>query len=149
MRLSSNFTENEFLHSNTALRLKIDNSWQDKKYRDNAIYLCKYFLEPIRKAYGRALFINSGYRCPELNKTIGGAQNSAHMYGLAVDIDSRSKNKIEQNKKIFKIILDLQEEKIIPRWDQLIWEYGGQWIHLGIVAPFMIPRAEIINSPRI
>lgn len=42
-------------------------------------------LEQVRVALG-PLRINSGYRCPQHNKDIGGAPSSSHMAGLAVDI---------------------------------------------------------------
>ena len=44
-------------------------------------------LEELRRAIGnRPIIINSGYRCPTHNKNVGGAKNSQHMYGKAVDI---------------------------------------------------------------
>jgi uncharacterized protein YcbK (DUF882 family) len=47
--------------------------------------LVKY-LDEIRGRLGFPLIISSGYRCPEYNKKIGGAPNSAHVLGKAVDI---------------------------------------------------------------
>ncbi len=44
-------------------------------------------LEELRRAIGnRGIIINSGYRCPVHNKNVGGATNSQHKYGRAVDI---------------------------------------------------------------
>jgi peptidoglycan hydrolase-like protein with peptidoglycan-binding domain len=44
-------------------------------------------LEELRRAIGnRPIIINSGYRCPTHNRNVGGAKNSQHMYGKAVDI---------------------------------------------------------------
>ena len=43
-------------------------------------------LEKFRAWYKRAMIINSGYRTPEHNKTIGGAKDSFHMQGIASDI---------------------------------------------------------------
>jgi uncharacterized protein YcbK (DUF882 family) len=43
-------------------------------------------LELLRKAIGKPLPIVSGYRCPEHNRAVGGAPDSQHMYGSAVDI---------------------------------------------------------------
>ena len=42
--------------------------------------LCK-----IREHYGSPLIINSGYRCPTHNAKVGGAANSRHTKGDAVD----------------------------------------------------------------
>jgi zinc D-Ala-D-Ala carboxypeptidase len=47
--------------------------------------LCALVLEPLRDRYG-PLHINSGYRSREVNKRIGGASDSAHLYGCAADV---------------------------------------------------------------
>lgn len=44
-------------------------------------------LEMVRNYIKQPIRINSGYRCPEHNKAVGGKSNSAHTRGLAVDID--------------------------------------------------------------
>jgi uncharacterized protein YcbK (DUF882 family) len=43
-------------------------------------------LSRLEKAIGHELPYNSGYRCPQCNAAAGGAKNSAHLRGLAVDI---------------------------------------------------------------
>lgn len=44
-------------------------------------------LEELRKRIGnKPIIINSGYRCPTHNRNVGGAKNSQHLYGKAVDI---------------------------------------------------------------
>jgi len=43
-------------------------------------------LDIVRKKYGKSLVINSGYRTPEHNKSVGGTSDSSHLKGLAVDI---------------------------------------------------------------
>jgi zinc D-Ala-D-Ala carboxypeptidase len=44
-------------------------------------------LETLRTQIGnKPIIITSGYRCPTHNKATGGAGNSQHMYGKAVDI---------------------------------------------------------------
>jgi uncharacterized protein YcbK (DUF882 family) len=40
----------------------------------------------IRTAWGRAITITSGYRCIPHNRAIGGEPQSAHVYGLALDL---------------------------------------------------------------
>lgn len=84
-RLSKNFTLNEFTKSDTATRLKIDNSLpcngEDLCIKNLAVYL----LQPLRNKFGR-MTITSGYRCPELNKAVGGVSNSRHTKGNAADI---------------------------------------------------------------
>lgn len=43
-------------------------------------------LEKFRNWYGRAMHVNSGYRTPAYNVSIGGAANSQHLLGIASDI---------------------------------------------------------------
>lgn len=42
-------------------------------------------LEKCRQEFGKAVMINSGYRCPKHNVAIGGAKNSQHIHGKAAD----------------------------------------------------------------
>ncbi|RAZ57416.1 D-Ala-D-Ala carboxypeptidase family metallohydrolase [Campylobacter hyointestinalis] len=57
----------------------------------------------IREHAKIPFIINSAYRCEEHNKAVGGAKNSKHLKGLAVDI--AYKDSIELH-KIIKSILD-------------------------------------------
>jgi uncharacterized protein YcbK (DUF882 family) len=43
-------------------------------------------LQKIRTHYGKAVNINSAYRTPAYNKSVGGATHSQHLYGTAADI---------------------------------------------------------------
>ena len=43
-------------------------------------------LDRIRDKCGFPLRVTSGYRTPEHNKRIGGAENSAHVQGVAADL---------------------------------------------------------------
>lgn len=43
-------------------------------------------LQKIRNHFGKALYINSGYRTPSYNKKVGGTTYSQHLYGTAADI---------------------------------------------------------------
>ena len=44
------------------------------------------YLQVIRNYFGKAVTINSGYRCQKHNKNIGGEKNSRHTQGMAADI---------------------------------------------------------------
>lgn len=45
------------------------------------------YLEDVRSHFGNpSITINSGYRPPAINKSVGGASNSQHLYGAAADI---------------------------------------------------------------
>lgn len=84
-KLSKNFDWKEFTKSDTATRLHINNAIIDFDVRDNIKALVDYILQPLRDAWGGPIFINSGFRCPELNKAVGGAETSQHVLGMAAD----------------------------------------------------------------
>lgn len=89
MILSENFSLVEFLASETADKLGIDNSLSvvdDAYIVSNLEMLCRFTLEPIRKFLGRPVRVSSGYRCKRLNMEVGGSPTSDHCNGLAADI---------------------------------------------------------------
>lgn len=55
-------------------------------YQIPLLRLCTTILEPIRAYFGVPVKINSGFRCLELNTTIGGSKTSQHMRGEASDL---------------------------------------------------------------
>lgn len=70
-RLSKHFVVEEFdCHDGTKV--------QKRDYK-GLQYLCRTYLEPLRKKYG-SVHINSGYRTRAYNARIGGASNSFHIY---------------------------------------------------------------------
>lgn len=58
---------------------------EDPAIMENILQLAQE-LDKIREAWGSPLLINSWYRPPLVNRSIGGASNSQHLYGLAADI---------------------------------------------------------------
>ncbi len=114
------FSIKELTRSDTANRLKIDNT-PSQEVIDNLTALVDNVLDPLRELYGKPIRITSGYRCPRLNKAVGGVSNSQHLTGQAADITLRDKAK---NKELFELI----QSAHLP-FDQLIDEYGFQWIH--------------------
>ena len=85
-KLSKNFDWKEFTKSDTASRLHINNEIVDWDVRDNIKALVDHILQPLRTAWGGPLFINSGFRCPELNEAVGGVPTSQHVKGQAADV---------------------------------------------------------------
>lgn len=85
-RISKNFTWAEFTKSDTAKKLHINNAITSWEVRDNIKALVEDVLQPLRDAWGGPLFINSGYRCLELNKAVGGVPTSQHVLGQAADV---------------------------------------------------------------
>lgn len=84
--ISRNFSYSEFEKSDTAARLHINNAVRDWLVRDNIKALVDNILQPLRDAWSGPLFINSGYRCLELNKAVGGVPTSQHVLGQAADV---------------------------------------------------------------
>lgn len=111
------FTIKELCDSTTAKRLKIDNtpSEEIKKHLEE---LTDTILDPLRKAWGSAIIVNSGYRCERLNNAVGGSKTSAHLLGYAVDLHPVKYN----NKKFLEFTVDFLKKNNIP-YDQIINEY--------------------------
>ena len=85
MKLTENFSLNELTKSQTAERKGIDNT-PSAEHQENLKSLCEMVLQPIRDHFGQVVSVSSGYRSPEHNRRVGGAENSLHMQALALDI---------------------------------------------------------------
>ncbi len=127
MQLSPHFTLEEFTRSSTATRLGIDNRLDSSVAENQSIVhnlenLCIHVLEPLRERTGERVFISSGYRCPALNKAVGGSASSQHMTGEACDIY------LPDFEKLNSWFIFLKEGE----FDQLILERSGSltWIHV-------------------
>lgn len=53
---------------------------------ENIEALVTEVLDPARRKYGKPVVVNSGFRCPLHNRTVGGVANSQHTRGEAADI---------------------------------------------------------------
>ena len=117
------FSFQEFERSETATRYAIDNSMSETA-KANVAVLVDRVLDPLREAWGRPIYVNSGYRCAELNKAVGGSKTSHHMRGMAADI--RTGNYVD-NAKLFQLIQTLK----LP-FTQLIDESNFAWVHVSL-----------------
>lgn len=117
------FTIEELSKSTTAINKKINNTPGIEETKALTLLVDKV-LDPLRKAWGRPIIINSGYRCEKLNKLVGGATNSDHKYGKAVDMEDYTRDP-KKNKELFDLIRKLK----LP-YKQLINEYDYNWIHI-------------------
>jgi len=131
-KLSKHFKLKEMLRSQTATRLNIKNIPEDGNI-DKLELLCKNILEPIR-AYcrysinkGAIVQITSGYRCPELNKSIGGAKESQHMLGEAADFVITGVDEHELWRWI-TLYSGLDYDKIVMEFPDS--ELNIPWIHI-------------------
>ena len=120
-RLSENFTLDEFTRSDVAIKLGIINEPGEKEIEALRV-LVNRTIQPLRDKLGIPIHINSGYRCPELNKAVGGVPTSQHQKGEAADlsIDGKANN-----------ILDALEDKDIP-FDHAILYRKQNFLHVSL-----------------
>lgn len=83
-QLTAHFSLEELTRSSTAVRMGISNTPDLETVMH--LTVCALGLERVRALLGgQPLSIDSGYRCPALNKAVGGVADSAHLYGYAAD----------------------------------------------------------------
>lgn len=122
MKLSKKYSLQDITRSDTATRLNMAEQFNPpNEVIDAAALLCNKILDGIPYPF----FISSFYRCPALNKKVGGSSTSDHMKGQSADLDSQNNS---QNKLVFDWIKEHCE------FDQLIWEFGTDaapdWVHV-------------------
>ena len=115
------FTLKEFVKSDTARRLGIDNT-PSPQVEERLRQLVDYVLDPLREAYGKPIYVNSGYRCPALNRAVGGVAHSQHLTGEAADITGGN---CQENRRLYELLRQLQ----LPV-DQVINEHSFTWLHV-------------------
>ena len=122
----SYFTIKELSKSSTAEKLGIDNTpTPEIRAKLNTLISA---LDKIREQYGKPIIVTSGYRCPELNKAVGGVKSSQHVKGEAADLVGRNDN---ETRKIF------ETAKALGNFDQLLYEKnskGSIWVHISYKA---------------
>ena len=128
VRLSKNFTLQEFTKSQTALRQGINNI-PNEEHLESAKTLFEKVVQPVREKFGVTV-INSGYRGPTLNEAVGGSSKSQHCKGEAVDIECPG----TPNYDVAKWVSDNLD------FDQLILEFytpgipDSGWVHVSYKA---------------
>ncbi len=133
MRLSKNFTLDEFTVSQTAERFGID-MHPPELIVDNIRNLVKACLQPLRDEAG-PIYVSSGYRPLALNTRIGGSKKSAHVLGNAVDFSVTNMTPLD----VCELIVAME----LP-YDQVIHEFG-RWTHMGVAD---ILRGEQLTAYR-
>ena len=96
----------------------------------NLQYGVSTILQPLRDKLGMPIIINSGYRNPAYNASVGGVKNSQHLTGCAADIRPK-------DPAFFNAMLEILMNMPV---DQLL---GGKgWCHVSWT-PNSIPRRDI------
>lgn len=117
--LSPNFTLEELCNTQTRLR-----NAPTAIVKERLRALCLDVLQPLRDHFG-AVIVTSGYRCPAVNRAVGGAAGSQHTRGEAADLQCD------------RIAEAFEWLRLNVHFDQLIWEKGDDrrplWIHVSHV----------------
>ena len=137
MKLSEHFTLGELTKSNSHPEIY---NIPSHEAIANMKRLCGW-LEVLRSRAGAPIIINSGYRSPQLNRKIGGAANSNHLTGCAVDIRTSG---MEQAICYAAILINYAKESQHD-FDELLIEkrsasplgssknrYGAVWVHFAV-----------------
>lgn len=114
-----NFKISELIQSDTAIKHNINNM-PDINSLDNMLELIVYCIQPVRDKIKKPMIITSGYRNAQVNKLVGGASNSQHTNGQAVDFKISGMTPSQ--------IVDFIKNSGIE-FDQLINEYD-KWVHI-------------------
>ena len=131
MRLTRNFSLEQLTHSETAERERIDNAPGPDIIKN--LRLLAKGLEQVQALTGLPLEISSGYRCPALNRRVGGAKTSQHTQGLAADFTCAE---FGPPVDIIKAIRDSDID-----FDQCILEYA-KWVHISFSKA---PRGKVLT----
>ena len=138
MNLSRNFTLQELIKSDTAIRLDINNNpntGQIEKLKD----LCENILQPVRDHFGRVK-VTSGFRSEALCIKIGSSVNSQHAKAEAADFEVMGTDNAELADWIYSNL----------EFDQLILEFytpgepNSGWIHCSWISG--TPRASYLHA---
>ena len=134
MQLSEHFSLGEFIYSETGQRLGLDNIPSETVIAQ--LGRTARALEEVRTLLGHPILVLSGYRSPEVNHAVGGALNSQHVLGEAVDFICPAFG------TVYDVAMEIANSDI--KFDQLIYEKN--WIHISFVA---VPRGERLTKRKI
>ena len=94
--------------------------------RKNLVTLVEQVLDPLREHWGSPIYVTSGYRCPLLNKKVGGVATSYHLRGMAADITAKS---VFYNTALYTEIRILHQQGLLPL-TECYMERQGLYIHV-------------------
>lgn len=132
MKLTDNFSLEEFERSSVAANLGIDNSLPSNLLSN--VRRTAYLLQSLRNFLNekmpldgaqRGIYISSGYRSKALNSALGGARGSRHTLALAADISATGLSAGE----LFEFIKGSRDA--LPPFHKVILEFD-RWVHVSV-----------------
>ena len=144
MKLSDNFSLEEFLTSQTAERIGGDMLAEQQSPSEAVInnlqHLVDNCLQPLRTLLNTPMTITSGYRAPLLNAHIGSKPTSQHIKGEASDIRLSNAIKTQESLSRYKGII---EQKVYERTGQRIAYDANSNFYLFAIAAIYINELDI------
>ena len=127
--LSTNFTLEELIHSNTAKQKGLKNE-PTQDHIENLKLLCTEILEKVREKLNTPLLVNSGYRSTKVNELVGGSKTSQHLLGQAADIQIFDKKLT--NADLFNTIVEMIRSGELQIGQCIAEKVGGEiaWVHI-------------------
>jgi len=86
MLLSNNFTLQELIYSDIAIRRGMNNEPNEEQI-NNLKSVCENILEPVRVNFNLPVIVSSGYRSVVVCEAVGSSAKSQHTKGQAVDFE--------------------------------------------------------------
>ena len=141
------FTISELTRSDTASIKQIDNT-PNKEITEHLIELVEKLLDPLRNDWAEycdvnqlgnpAISVNSGYRCNELNKAVGGSLTSAHLTGYAADLQNVSGSREE----FYQFLLNFLKDR---NFDECFIERSStaHWVHIALYSIKGLQRRKV------
>jgi hypothetical protein len=134
--VSPNLNFCELTRSETAARLRIDNSFPGADPLRAAVYLCRNVLQPVRDALG-PFSPNSVFRCQELERALkkeraGWMSKSQHTLGQACDIEIPGMPTLELANWVAK---HLEFDQVICECYDPAKGPNSGWVHVSLVPP--------------
>ena len=134
MKLSEHFTLEEMCVSQVAARRGLDNTPGPVEVEN--LKRTAAAMEQVRAVLSKPIQVDSGYRSPLVNASVGGVSTSAHCKGLACDFIC------PEFGTTYDVALAVMESEI--EYDQLILEYG--WVHIGLAQEGLLSRGEALTK---
>lgn len=147
------FTIQECVRSAKAVEKHIDNT-PSPEIEAHLRETVERLADPLREAWAvyctenglgtPAIHVSSGYRCPALNKAVGGVPTSAHCFGYALDLQPLN-NQMRAFKRFCREFLADKD------FDQLISEGEKpdgrpSWMHVGYKHPDGVTQRKQLLS---